>query len=213
MASKGSDSLIDAANEYFDALVKSRFIEMFGDLNINPNGWELRQFDYFATIDTKMVKDFKKYADYPHIGIDSIQSGTGDLTGYHTVREDSVISGKYFFTPNHIIYSKIRPNLNKVALPEFEGLCSADAYPILPKSNCNRLFLAYVLRSEYFLDYIVKLSGRSNIPKVNKNQILGFSMPLPPIELQNQFADFVKQVDKSKSEILDGLKKLRIRSS
>ena len=48
--------------------------------------------------------------------------------------EDGVISGKYLFTDKHIIYSKIRPNLNKVALPDFDGLCSADAYPILPKT-------------------------------------------------------------------------------
>ena len=96
----------------------------------------------------------KKYSDYPHIGIDSIEKGTGELKGFKTVSEDNVISGKYLFSPNHIIYSKIRPNLNKVALPCFYGLCSADAYPILPNSeNCNRIFLAYVMRSNYFLEY------------------------------------------------------------
>ena len=164
----------------------------------NPNMWPIESFNEFAEIDTKMIKDYDKYADYPHIGVDSIQSQTGELIGFRTVKEDAVVSGKYLFGSQHIIYSKIRPNLNKVALPDFEGLCSADAYPILPKSNCNRVYLAYVLRSEYYLSYILKLSGRSNIPKVNKVQIQGFKMPLPPIELQNQFADFVRQVDKSK---------------
>ena len=175
---------------------------MFGILKDNPNMWPIESFNEFAEIDTKMIKDYDKYADYPHIGVDSIQSQTGELIGFRTVKEDAVISGKYLFGPQHIIYSKISPNLNKVALPNFEGLCSADAYPILPKSNCNRIYLAYVLRSEYYLSYILKLSGRSNIPKVNKEQIQGFKMPLPPIELQNQFADFVRQVDKSKSNLL-----------
>lgn len=193
----------------YDELVKSRFIEMFGILKDNPNMWPIESFNEFAEIDTKMIKDYDKYADYPHIGVDSIQSQTGELIGFRTVKEDAVVSGKYLFGPQHIIYSKIRPNLNKVALPDFEGLCSADAYPILPKSNCNRVYLAYVLRSEYYLSYILKLSGRSNIPKVNKVQIQGFKMPLPPIELQNQFADFVRQVDKSKSEILEGIKRLK----
>lgn len=185
-----------------DLLVKSRFIEMFGVLKDNPNMWPIESFNEFAEIDTNMIKDFDEYADYPHIGVDSIQSQTGELIGFRTVKEDAVVSGKYLFGPQHIIYSKIRPNLNKVALPDFEGLCSADAYPILPKSNCNRVYLAYVLRSEYYLSYILKLSGRSNIPKVNKVQIQGFKMPLPPIELQNQFADFVRQVDKSKVVLL-----------
>ena len=146
-----------------------------------------------------MTTDYTFYADYPHIGIDSIEKDTGVLSGFRTVKEDNVISGKYIFTPKHIIYSKIRPNLNKVALPSFDGLCSADAYPILPNSkNCNRLYLAVLLRSEYFLDYILGLSARSNMPKVNRKQVEGFTTPLPPIALQEQFANFYEQLDKSK---------------
>ena len=182
-----------------DELVKARFVELFGDLKSNPMEWPVVPFTEFAKIDGNMTTDYEKYADYPHIGIDSIEKGTGALKGYRTVREDGVISGKYIFTPQHIIYSKIRPNLNKVALPDFEGLCSADAYPILPNhSNCNRVFLAIALRSEYFLEYILQFSSRTNLPKVNRKEITGFRMPLPPLKLQEQFAAFVEQTDKSK---------------
>ena len=182
-----------------DDLVKARFVELFGDLKTNPKKWPILSFPEFAKIDGNMTTDYEKYADYPHIGIDSIEKGTGKLSGYRTVREDGVISGKYIFTPKHIIYSKIRPNLNKVALPNFCGLCSADAYPILPNyKNCNRIFLATAMRSEYFLEYILQFSSRTNLPKVNRKEIAGFRMPLPPLSLQEQFATFVEQVDKSK---------------
>ena len=182
-----------------DDLIKSRFVEMFGDLKTNSKGWRIVGFKECADIDTNMVHDFKGYEDYPHIGIDSIEKETGKLIGYRTIAEDSVISGKYLFTPAHIIYSKIRPNLNKVAMPEFDGLCSADAYPILVKQGvCNREFFGYTLRSKYFLDYILSYSGRTNLPKVNKSQVEGFTLPLPPMELQEQFATFVNGVDKSK---------------
>ena len=192
-----------------DELVKSRFVEMFGDLKSNPQGWPVVPFSEFAKIDGNMTTDYEKYADYPHIGIDSIEKGTGELKGYRTVREDGVISGKYIFTPQHIIYSKIRPNLNKVALPDFYGVCSADAYPILPnRLNCNRVFLAAVMRSEYYLDYILQFSSRTNLPKVNRKEIAGFCMPLPPMALQNQFAAFVKQTDKSKLAVQKSLEKL-----
>ena len=194
-----------------DQLVKSRFIELFGDLKTNPKGWPVLPFPAFAKIDGNMTTDYKKYADYPHIGIDSIEKGTGELKGYRTVREDGVISGKYIFTPQHIIYSKIRPNLNKVALPAFEGLCSADAYPILPnRENCNRVFLAVAMRSEYYLEYILQFSSRTNLPKVNRKEIAGFRMPLPPLPLQEQFAVFVEQVDKSKLTIQASLDKLEV---
>lgn len=182
-----------------DELVKARFVEMFGDMKINSKNWKIAGFKDCADIDTNMIHDFYGYEDYPHIGIDSIEKETGRLVGYRTISEDGVISGKYLFTSKHIIYSKIRPNLNKVALPDFDGLCSADAYPILVKEAvCNREYLGYTLRSRYFLDYILTFSNRTNLPKVNKKQVESFRFPLPPIELQNQFSDFVRAIDKSK---------------
>ena len=185
--------------QQLDNLIKARFVEMFGDLKTNSKGWEIVGFKDCADIDTNMVHNFEGYENYPHIGIDSIEKETGRLVGYRTIAEDGVISGKYLFTPKHIIYSKIRPNLNKVAMPEFDGLCSADAYPILVREGiCNREYFGYILRSNYFLDYILAFSNRTNLPKVNKSQVEGFILPLPPIEVQNLFADFVHQVNKSK---------------
>ena len=192
--------------EKLDDLIKARFVEMFGDLKSNSKGWRIVGFKDCADIDTNMIHDFENYQDYPHIGIDSIQKGTGRLVGYKTIAEDGVISGKYLFTPKHLIYSKIRPNLNKVALPDFEGLCSADAYPILVKDRvCNREYLAYTMRSDYFLEYILAFSNRSNLPKVNKNQGEGFTLPLPPFEKQEEFKIFIKQVDKSRVAVQKAL--------
>ncbi len=199
-----SDTIAIYTNQIknLDNLVKARFIEMFGDLRTNNKNWQVVSFNECASIDTNMIRDFDGYEDYPHIGIDSIEKDTGRIFGYRTISEDGVISGKYLFTPKHIIYSKIRPNLNKVALPDFIGLCSADAYPILVKDTvCTREYFGYTLRSRIFLDYILAFSSRTNLPKVNKSQVEGFKLPLPPIELQNQFADFVQQVDKSRFEI------------
>ena len=177
-------------------LVKSRFVEMFGDVGRTPNHWPIVSFDDVAEIESGLTTDFMRYSDCPHIGIDSIEKDTGALKGYRTVAEDKLTSGKYYFTDRHIIYSKIRPNLNKVALPTFEGLCSADAYAILPKEGTDRVFFAFVIRSKRFLDYILPLSGRSGMPKVNQTQVRGFCFPLPPLALQREFAAFVEKVDK-----------------
>ena len=174
-------------------------MEMFGEQNNQHSQWPVVRFTDFAKIDGNRTTDYEKYANYPHIGIESIEKGTGCIKNYATVAEDNVSSSKYIFSPKHIIYSKIRPNLNKVALPTFYGLCSADAYPILPNpKNCDRIFLACVMRSNVFLNYILKFSSRTNLPKVNKKQVEGFQIPLPPLPLQQQFAAFVEKVDKSK---------------
>ena len=194
-----------------DTLVKSKFVEMFGDLKNNSKQWRIYKFSDFAIIDGNMTTNYKKYAKFPHIGIDSIEKETGEIRGFRTVEEDGVISGKYLFNREHIIYSKIRPNLNKVALPNFEGLCSADAYPILPRKGiCNRFYLAYVMRSRFFLEYILQFSGRTNMPKVNREAIYSFKMPLPSFELQEKFADFVKQTEKTKAKIKQSLAALEL---
>ena len=184
-----------------DELVKSQFIEEFGDPVDNPMGWPMRKLSDVAKVYGTMTKEYEKYADYPHIGIDSIEKNTGILSGYRTVQEDNVICPKYYFGPQHILYSKIRPALNKVALPDFEGLCSADCYPLLVTGMCDRKFLAHVMRSDYFLDYVLSYSGRSQMPKVNRKQLEGFSFPCPPIELQEKFTLLIDQSDKSKFEL------------
>lgn len=196
---------------YSELLVQARFTEMFGDYSKNTMSWPIAEFKDFASIDANMTTDYETYADYPHIGIDSIEKDTGRLFGYRTVKEDNVISGKYIFTPRHIIYSKIRPNLNKVALPDFDGLCSADAYPILPnEKNCDRIYLATLMRSRYFLDYILGFSVRAGMPKVNRKQIEGFRAPLPPLELQREFATFFRQTDESESELQNAISGLSV---
>lgn len=194
--------------EQLDELIKSQFIEMFGNFEINDKKWNIANILEVASIDTNMTKDFKEYAELPHIGIENIEKNTGKLVNYISVKESNLTSGKYLFDERHIIYSKIRPNLNKVATPKFKGLCSADSYPILTNDKCRKEFLVFVLRSEYFLNYILSYSSRTNIPKVNKEQLGGFNFPLPPIELQNKFADIVKQIDKQKFEIQKSLEEM-----
>ena len=180
---------------------KSQFIEMF-DFEKNTHNWPVLNFCDFASLDCTMTTDYERYAGYPHIGIDSIEQNTGRLFGYRTVKEDNVKSGKYFFTSNHIIYSKIRPNLNKVATPDFNGLCSADSYPILPNEEVtSKDFLAYLMRSDIFLRYIVPLSNRTGMPKVNREQVEGFACPFPPKEEQDKFVAIFHQADKS---VFDG---------
>lgn len=185
----------------YDALTQSLFLDMFGDIKSNSKNWDLKPFEYFAKFDTKMTSDFEKYADKPHIGIANIEKETGKLVDYKLISEENLSSGKYIFDESHIIYSKIRPNLNKVALPNFSGLCSADSYPLkVISKNTNRIFFAYVLRSDSFVDFILTHSTRTNIPKANKEQMKKYIGIAPPIELQNKFAERVAVIEAQKQQ-------------
>ncbi len=203
--------LIDIDREMlakYDELIQSVFLEMFGDPVRNEKGWEVKSFDEMAIFDTNMTSDFEKYGDLLHVGIGNIEKDTGKISNCKTAKEEGITSGKYLFNEEHIIYSKIRPYLNKVALPNFAGLCSADAYPIKPINNVTkRTYLAYLLRSECFLDFISKHSTRTNIPKANKSQMKQFEGIVPPIDIQNQFEIIVDKINNEKDETKIGLKK------
>ncbi|RTZ02340.1 restriction endonuclease subunit S [Flavobacterium sp. GSP6] len=194
--------------EKYDALTQSLFLDMFGDIKSNSKKWNLKPFEYFVKFDTRMTSDFVKYANYPHIGIANIEKETGRLVNYKLISEENLSSGKYIFDESHIIYSKIRPNLNKVALPNFSGLCSADSYPLkVIKENSNRIFFAYVLRSDSFVDFILTHSTRTNIPKANKEQIKKYTSIAPPLDLQNQFAERIQLIETQKQQAQEALVK------
>lgn len=209
-----AQSLIDKRKEAItklDELVQAVFWDMFGDGNPDSKLWINQPFSYFAKIDTRMIKDFKDYTDFPHVGIENIQKKTGRIIHYKTVGEENLTSGKYYFSDKHIIYSKIRPYLNKVALPNFEGLCSADSYPLLVnEEHTNRSYFGYVLRSNIFLTHVEGLSTRTNIPKVNKSQLESFNCPAPPIQLQDSFEEVVLMVDKQRLKMEQYLVKLEL---
>ena len=93
------------------------------------SNWSWCRFSEIATIQSNLVSP-ANYPDLPHIAPNNIEKGTGKLLEYTTVAQDGVISSKHYFYPGQLLYSKIRPNLSKVVIASFEGLCSADMYPI-----------------------------------------------------------------------------------
>jgi type I restriction enzyme S subunit len=137
-------------------------------------------------------------AELPHVGPEHIQNGGGVIEWQRVVscREDGVTSGKYRFEPNDVIYSKIRPYLNKVAIADRVGMCSADMYALLPKTGqINTRYLHAILSSAEFLSYGSTVSGRANIPKMNRKQLMAFKAPLPASALQAVYEQRVEALD------------------
>jgi type I restriction enzyme S subunit len=127
--------------------------------------------------------------DLIHVGAGNIESETGVLAGLKTARDEGLISGKFTFDESTVLYSKIRPYLMKVARPDFDGLCSADVYPLTPVTNeITRDFLFYLLLSKPFTDYAIKGSARAGMPKVNRNHLFNYTTWLPPMNEQRRLA-------------------------
>jgi type I restriction enzyme, S subunit len=162
---------------------------MFGDPSTNPRGWNTAPLEELVEIGTELVDPNEShYLDLPHIGGEQIEKETGRILSPSTVRESDLRSGKFLFTAEHILYSKIRPYLNKVAYPRFGGVCSADIYPLRIKDRgLSPWYLIGLLRSRAFLEYAQVHSGRLRMPKLNREQLGAFRVPLPDPQLLRLF--------------------------
>lgn len=148
-----------------------------------PDGWQWSRFSRVAMIASNLV-DPKDFLDYPHVAPDNIEKFTGKLLPYRSVREDSVVSSNHRFFSGQLVYSKIRPNLAKVVIVDFDGLCSADMYPI--NSLIYAPFLLKYMLSETFLRMAVKTDTRVAMPKINQEELNKLLVPVPPLSEQKR---------------------------
>jgi type I restriction enzyme, S subunit len=150
-----------------------------------PRGWAWVRFEEAANIAQNLVAP-SKVLDLPHIAPNHIGSGNRQLLPYSTVRADTVISPKQRFYPGQILFTKIRPYLLKSVLVDFEGVCSADMYPLWAKETAEPKYLLYWLTSPEFRDEIALEQGRTVLPKINQLALNRSMVALPPLPEQRR---------------------------
>ena len=214
MAAKRREQLV-----YLEQLVKSRFIELFGDPVENDHGWQTQPLESVC----------KTIVDCPH----STPNYTDEDTGYMCIRTSIVKKNRIMwdeieYIPEHEYYQRIqrkRPEKGDVVYTR-EGAILGIAAMIDRECNvalgqrsmllspntamCLPQFLSAAMNFESFLRKALGGVSGSASPHINVGDIKAFAIILPPMELQEQFAAFVKQTDKSKLAVQQGLQELEI---
>jgi len=146
-------------------------------------------------INSKLVDPRElQYLNHYHVGGANIESRTGRLIDLKTSQEEGLKSGKFIFDATMVLYNKIRPYLVKVALPSFQGLCSADMYPLSPDaSRLSRDYLFFVLMSRHFTNYAIAGSNRAGMPKVNRKHLFAYRFNLPKLTDQAKTTDILNE--------------------
>jgi type I restriction enzyme S subunit len=98
----------------------------------------------------------------------------------------SVKSATFRFSPAHVLYGRLRPYLNKVLLPDFDGHCSTEIFPIRPSPEVLREYLFHWLTMDSTTRLIDATSTGARMPRANMNAVLEFEIPLPPISEQRR---------------------------
>ena len=169
-----------------DAKMKDSGVEWIGKI---PEGWKVVRFKHIASIKSNLVQP-DKYMKYPQIAPDNIEKDTGRLLSHQTVEESGIISGNHLFYRGQILYSKIRPNLNKLTIAPFDGLCSADMYPIEPK--LPTLFMVYSMLSAYFVSQVsLIIQDRVKMPKINQEELGEIKVVVPSQQEMLTIADYL----------------------
>ena len=211
-----AQELIDKRKEQIqdlDELVKSKFIEMFGDVISNKKNYPIKKLDEITSIITDGTHQTPTYVDKGYIFLSSKNVTTGKINW------DDV---KYIPKELHIKLNKrLEPKLNDILLAKngttgvaalVDRECIFDIYVSLAlirfNSNINPVFMLYMINSDGCRHQFNSSLKGIGVPNLHLSEIRKTKVLLPPIELQNQFADFVKQVDKLKFEMEKSLKEL-----
>ena len=149
-----------------------------------PETWQWVRFFSVVDIATNLVNP-ELYPDYMHIAPDNIEKATGVLLDCHSVQQDNVVSTNHLFHEGQIIYSKIRPLLRKAIIAPFDGLCSADMYPLDTSIN-KEFLLRYILSDVFNQQVAVVMSSRVKMPKINQDELSRILIPLPPLAEQKR---------------------------
>jgi type I restriction enzyme S subunit len=121
-------------------------------------------------------------ATLPYVGMEDIESGTGRFLSWP--HEADVRSNTFAFDVRHVLYGKLRPYLNKVALPDRPGRCSTELLPLLPAPGVDRQYVAWLLRRPETVAAAMQDKTGSRMPRASMTQLMTLTVPLPSLAEQ-----------------------------
>ena len=202
----------------FDELVKSRFIEMFGEPDKNTFNWSKEKLGEHLDVVNGFAFKSEGFTDIgiPVLRIGNINSGTFKATNMVFWPNDATLF-RYKIYPGDLVISLT----GTVGKDDYGNVCILGTEykeyylnqrnaKLDIKNTINKYYLSQILKFNEIKNQLTGISRGVRQANISIKDILSLSVPIPPIELQDKFADFVKQTDKSKLEIQKSLDKLEI---
>lgn len=192
-----------------DELIQSRFVELFGDPKLNNKGWKIGIVsDYYKVKGGKRIPKGMGYArgvtKHPYLRATDMKNETILDNDIHYI-DDEVYEHirRYTVKAGDIYLTNVGVNLGMAGIipDKYDGAnLTENAVKLVPRTEkiMDGLFLAHYINSPGIQNYINERKMSVGVPKLAIFRIETMPLILPPIELQNQFADFVASIDKSK---------------
>lgn len=197
-----------------DELVKARFVEMFGNPVANEKSWTTISLDDACDGIGDGLHGTPEYDDngeYPFINGNNLIDGMIEITSATKMVDKATYRKHYIEITENAIMISINGTLGKTAFYKGEkvmlgkSVCYCNLKPAI-----NREFVYGVMKSDAFTEFLESNSTKSTIKNVGLKAMRGFQLIIPPDELQLQFVEFAKQVDKSKKIVKKSLEKSQL---
>lgn len=205
-------SLIDLAKKQLsllDQLVKSRFIEMFGGAQVGYE-FKLAKLGSLLSVEPqnglyKPQKDYVQKGGYPIVRVDAFQAGY--VEDYESLKRLNCTENEletYGLNDGDIVINRVNGSIERVGkIARIDGLKEQTVF----ESNMMRFhvnegildidYITAFLNSDDIRAQIKACARIANQCSINQGNVMNFDIPLPPLALQQEFASFVAQVDKS----------------
>ena len=198
-----------------DSLIKSRFVEMFGEPGIDPYGWGLTTLGKCCELNPHKPKTIDNNLDYSFVPMTSV-SENGRVDPSMTRNYQQVCKGFTYFAENDVLFAKITPCMENgkggiaTALINGVGFGSTEFHVLRPIKNISNPYWLYMVTMfpQFRTNAEKVMTGSGGQRRVPITYLNEYRIALPPIKLQEEFATFVQQVDKSKFAVKQSLDKL-----
>jgi type I restriction enzyme S subunit len=156
-----------------------------------PEGWSLTKLGVIATPSSTRAEP-SQLRGVPYLSLEHIESNTTRIIGGG--KSADVKSTKSVFHAGDVLYGKLRPYLNKVCIPMFDGICSTDIL-VFPKSPyIESKFVMWFLTQGDVVSFANHHSSGVQLPRVSFEKLAELEFPLPPLAEQRRIVAKVKAV-------------------
>ena len=189
-----------------DFLKKSLFTSIFGDIKNNDKNWEIKKIEDCVLNNVKNI-NLKTNGRISYIDISSIDNKKNKILSYKEYDNinEAPSRAKKILNENDILISTVRPILKNIAIfnkKKSELTIASTGFCILrSKNTINSKYIFEIIKSDNFTETLIKKQIGANYPAVSDRDIKSIKIPVPPIELQNKFAERIEKIEKLKFEI------------
>ena len=131
------------------------------------------------------------------LNLDMVEQQTGNIIDYNYVSKEKLNGSIIQFDTENVLYSKLRPNLNKVVIPKMNGYATSEMLPLRPNMDfITKEYLCAYLRSDSFVTWAVSKTSGAKMPRLGTKELLSKTIPLPPLSEQRRIAAVLDKVSK-----------------